>query len=87
MRELLERERELGTPLHLREQRTERPEAESPEGVVQLRSAHDHGLAYAVCGSSPFWQTGHQYAMRAASPCGHDLIGVPQRGHARPLRR
>ena len=84
---LLEGERQLGAALDLREQRAERPEAESPQSVVQLRSAHGHDCAYAVCGSSPLWQVGHQYAMRALSPCGHDSIGVPQRRHACPLRR
>ena len=38
-------------------------------------------------GSSPAWQPGHQYAIRLSSPCPHDLIGVPQRGHGRPTRR
>ena len=30
---------------------------------------------------------GHQYAMRAASPSGHERIVAPQRGHGRLLRR
>jgi hypothetical protein len=57
---LLEGERQIGPTLQLGEQRTERAEAESPETVEQLRSAHDHNCAYAVFGSSPFWHPGHQ---------------------------
>ena len=57
---LLEGERQVGAALQIGEQRTERAEAESPEGVEELRSAHDHGSAYAVFGSSPFWHPGHQ---------------------------
>ena len=57
---LLEGERQVGAALQLLEQRAERAEAESPETVEELRSAHDHNCAYAVFGSSPFWHPGHQ---------------------------
>src|SRR3954452_19012457 len=80
----LERERKVGALFDLREQRAEGPEAEGPKGGEELRSAYGHACAYAVGGPSPLWQPGHQYAIRASSPCGHDSIGVPQRGHAWP---
>ena len=51
---LFEGERQVGAALQFGEQRTERAEAESPETVEELRSAHDHNCAYAVFGSSPF---------------------------------
>jgi hypothetical protein len=51
---LFECEREVGASFQIGQQRTERTEAEGPEGLEQLRSAHDHGSAYAVFGSSPF---------------------------------
>ena len=57
---LFEGERQLGAALDLREQRAERPEAESPQSGEQVRSAHGHDSAYAVFGSSPLWQCGHQ---------------------------
>src|SRR4029079_13522491 len=66
---LLERERKIGAAFQILKEGTERAQTEGPESFEQLRSAHDHGSAYAVFGSSPLWQSGHQYAMRASSPC------------------
>ena len=59
-RVFLERELQFRTALDVPEQGAERPEAEGPQGGVQVRSAHDHGSAYAAGGSSPFWHSGHQ---------------------------
>jgi hypothetical protein len=89
---LLEREREVATLVELAEHRGERPEAERPEGLVEMRRA-DHASAYAPGECSPFfglgpgWQLGHQYAVRLSSPCPHDSIGVRQRGQGRPAAR
>ena len=57
---LLEGEREIGAAFQLLQKRTERAESKGPQGLVKLRSAHDHELTYAVFGSSPLWHSGHQ---------------------------
>ena len=75
---LLERERNV-----LVDEQPERAEREPAQGAIEVRSAHGHAVRYSAVGPSPLWQPGHQYAMRAASPSGHDRIGVPQRGHSR----
>ena len=41
-----------------------------------MRGAHGHALRYSAGGPSPLWQTGHQYAIRAASPSGQERIGL-----------
>ena len=39
------------------------------------------------CSASPqVWQRGHQYVMRACSPCRRPSISVPQRRHGWPAR-
>ena len=78
---LLERERQV-----LVDEQAERGEREAAQGAVEVRSAHGHRVRYFAAGPSPLWQPGHQYAMRAASPSGHERTVSPQRGHGRPLR-
>ena len=79
---LLERERHV-----LVDEQPERAEREAAQGAIEVRSAHGHALRYSAVGPSPLWQPGHQYAIRAASPSGHERIGVPQRGQPCRLRR
>ncbi len=82
---LLEHELDLGAVLDLAPEEGERAEAEAAQGGMEVRCAHAPG--YVPPGPSPFWQSGHQYAMRFASPWPRDLIGVPQRGQGRPTCR
>jgi hypothetical protein len=82
-RVLLEGERQLRV-----DEEPERAETEGAKGTVEMGSAYRHALRYFAAGSSPpCWQRGHQYAVRAASPSGHERIAVPQRGQGRPARR
>ena len=41
---------------------------DSRERLAEVWSADEHGFVYAVLASSPFWQPGHQYAVRLSSP-------------------
>src|SRR5262249_38516762 len=86
-RVLLERERQLRAVVEVREQDSERAEAERAERAVEVRGADRHAFLYFAGGPSPLWQSGHQYAIRAVSPCGHDWMNAPQRGHGLPFRR
>jgi len=78
---LLEGEREVGAV-----EGRERAEAETAKRVVEVRRTHGASL-YALGSLPPFWQPGHQYAIRAASPCGSERIAAPQRLQARPTLR
>ena len=79
---LLERERQV-----LVDEEAECAEGESAQGAIEVRSAHGHSVRYCAAGPSPLWHDGHQYVMRAPSPSGQELIGVPQHGHGLCLRR
>ena len=83
----LEGERQLVAALDLAGQVAEGSEAETVERAVEAGRAHRGPLSYAPRPPSPAWQAGHQYAVRASSPCRRETIGVPQRGHGRPTRR
>src|SRR5581483_9118568 len=85
-RVLLERERELAAAVELADEDGEGAEAEAAERVVEMRRAHsqDH---YDGGGLPPTWHCGHQYAVRALSPCGAEPMPAPRRGQARPARR
>ena len=61
---LLERERQVGAV-----ERREGSKAEPAQRVVEMRRAHPPCL-YAFGCLPPLWQPGHQYAIRAFSPCG-----------------
>ena len=65
----------------------ERGQREAAQRAVQVRSAHGHAVRYCAAGPSPLWQPGHQYAIRAPSPRGHERIGAPHRGQPWRLRR
>ena len=83
---LLEGEREVHAVLELAREDGEGAEAEPTERVVKVRRAHP-ALLRRRRAPSYFWQPGHQYAVRACSPCGAERTTPPQRGQARPARR
>ena len=82
---LLEGERDLRAVLDLLGEEAKRPQAEGPEHAIEGRRPHTP--RYALGGSSPLWQAGHQYAVRFSSPRPRERISPPQRGHPRPARR
>ena len=57
---LLEGERQLLPVLELAAEHDKGAEDEVAEGRVEVRSSDRHGTAYALGGSSPLWQAGHQ---------------------------
>ena len=82
---LLEREGEVDAVLEIPREDGEGAEAEAAERVVEVRRAHPSSPTTAE--PPPTWQPGHQYAVRAFSPCGAERTMPPQRGQARPARR
>ena len=62
------------------------PRQKPAERVVEVRRAHP-ALLRRRRAPSYLWHSGHQYAVRAFSPCGAERTTSPQRGHGRPARR
>jgi hypothetical protein len=60
-----------------------------PARQVEDERALESGVELAVrpVPSVGGWHAGHQYVVRGSSvPCSAERIGVPQRGHGRPVR-
>ena len=59
-RMLLERKGNLVAGLDVGREQREAGQAEQAQGAVEVRGAHGHAFRYAIGGSSPLWQPGHQ---------------------------
>ena len=89
-RVLLELDGQVGSLLELRTEVEERTQAEGAQRTQKMRcpgSRGGHAGGYAVALAVPAWQAGHQYAVRAWSPCGRDRMRPSHRRHGSPARR
>jgi hypothetical protein len=91
---LLERERQLDAGVELAREEAERAEAEGAQRSAEVRGARGHAQGYSLRACSPCsaagaggWHSGHQYAVRFASPRPRERIAAPHRGHGSPARR